>query len=152
MKIISRPTMHTLLMGLCLSILATSAFSATTYYRWVDQEGNTKHSDRPPPVGTPYEEMTMNSSKPVQRSSTDTPSTSEQNQGPRMAVGENPGKPMPVEKNAETCSAARTNIEALDNYARIRVTDADGELRYLTEDEKSAERTKAQASIKANCE
>ena len=54
MKQVYRYSVNALLV-LLLTAGSLAAVAATNYYRWIDERGNTIHSDRPPPAGVDYE-------------------------------------------------------------------------------------------------
>ena len=121
------------------------------YYRWSDAQGNPVHSDRPPPKGTDYEVITTGSSFRREVDAAEgavplevKPSASNQFE----AVTDNNA----IKKNPEFCARARDNLEQLDTKARIRARNDQGEVRYLSEEEKENERKKAQDAISAYCE
>ncbi len=48
-----------------------------------------------------------------------------------------------VEKNPEYCARAKDNLLQIDCHGQIRLRNDQGEVRYLTQEEKAAERKKA---------
>ena len=140
---------------LLLALVAAlpSAAAGTTHYRWTDDRGNPVHSDRPPPKGTDYEVITTGSSL-VRRVSGDEGAVPPETM-PR--VGNEFDQidmeaPKEVEKNPEYCERARKNLEALENANRIRVRNDQGEMRVLSDEERDAEKIKAQDAIAVHCE
>ena len=136
-----------------LLLLAPGIQADGKYYRWTNSDGTVQISDRPPPQGTDYETGTMAGggnfvSAPKAGDST------EANTGdrPRMAIGENPGGSPEVIKDPVLCENARQNLEALQNFVRIRVQDPDGSYRILSPEQKDAEIAKAQKTIELNCD
>jgi hypothetical protein len=63
----------------------------------------------------------------------------------------NANKPV-IEKNPEFCERAKDNLKQIDSHARIRMRNDQGEVRYLSDEEKAAEKEKALSSIEAYCE
>lgn len=121
-------------------------------YRWMDDRGNPVNSDRPPPKGVDYEVISTNSSmvRPVDAEEGAVPlevKPSVDNQFQPVDAS----KPK-IEKNPEYCARAKENLHTLDSNARIRLRDAQGEVRFLTEEEKQVERNKALETIKLNCD
>jgi hypothetical protein len=55
-------------------------------------------------------------------------------------------------KNPEYCQRARENLNDLSTSARIRVRNAEGEFRFLNEEEKAARKQEAEEAIAAYCE
>ena len=134
-----------------LILLASYATADQTLYRWKNERGNPVNSDRPPPAGIEYEVISTGSSL-VRK------------------VGANEGavplnvKPTPsndfeqvdtaepkTQKNTLYCERARDNLEQIDTHARIRMRNDQGEVYYLSEEQKTAEKEKTLAAIKAYC-
>ncbi|MEO1079853.1 MAG: DUF4124 domain-containing protein [Pseudomonadota bacterium] len=137
---------------------AGSAQSAEgTYYRWLDESGKLVVSDRPPQDPLVEYEVISPRSNFVRRVSP--------GQGAVPAeVNPSPGNEFEqvdvtreqlevIAKNPESCSRAKANLETLASAARIRIRDPDnGELRFLSEDEKETQRQKARDTIRVHCE
>ncbi len=134
--------------GLVLAIALSGPVQAGKkgYWTWTDQKGNPQYADLPPEgVDAVFvEKNTLNSavSEGVQ--------TGSQNDDGAAASG-----PQAIEgiaaKDPEICQQAKNNLAALES-ARVRITDPDGSKRFLTEDEKAAQRERAQKFIDLNCE
>lgn len=143
---------------LCATTLAvllttgTVAQAESSYYRWQDAQGNPVHSDRPPPIGTPYEVITSGSSmvRKVDADEGAVPATTE----PTVSNDFEPvdAKTKPVKKNAEQCKRARENLETLDTKVRIQIRNDQGELRPLSEEEKDIQRKQAIDTIAVHCD
>jgi hypothetical protein len=123
------------------------------YYRWTDQYGNVQHSDRPPPAGTKYDFILVNTGHGSQPA---TPPAAEPASEPLPAPAATPAANAPeqltVEKNPAFCEQARSNLETLNTRARIRLKGEDGEYRYLTPEEKQEQRQRAIDMIAIHCE
>jgi hypothetical protein len=139
-----------------LALLSIPATAEGVYYRWVDDTGITVNSDRPPPKGIAYETITTSTNL---RQATDTAEEEPETAAQALPAltGDQPSSPAPVArmeviKSPEACTAARQNLETLSTHARIRKPDAQGNYRYLSEDEKAEERAQAEKTIAQNCE
>lgn len=56
------------------------------------------------------------------------------------------------EKYAEKCKQFRGNLQSMEEHARVKETDANGEVRVLTDEEKNARLDETRRQIKAFCE
>ncbi|WP_339668904.1 DUF4124 domain-containing protein [Dasania marina] len=137
--------------ALALSFSATLVADPSGYYRWKDSEGNLKLSDRPPEAGikaefveTPGSKKSRGSSEPVASSNTE-----------QEAAATKPEQPLKMEimppKDPARCKQAKANMQAFEGAARIRITDADGTQRLITEEEKQVQVERAQKAIRENC-
>lgn len=147
----TRICLAALLMG-ALACMGFSARADSTYYRWQDERGNPVHSDRPPPVGTPYEVISTQSTLTRQVSAEEgaVPATTEptvSNDFEPVDTGRGP-----VKKNPEQCKIAQENLRTLNTKVRIQIRDAQGDLRPLSEEEKELQRKQAMDAIAVHCD
>jgi hypothetical protein len=123
-------------------------------YRWKDSDGNPVMSDRPPPLGVEYETISTKSSM-VHRVEGETPQDPDTTSTPAPKPAPAPAAAKPTsklhEKNPEYCAAARKNLEVIDRAPRIRIDDGEGGMRYLTDDERDAQRQNNLEIIEAHC-
>lgn len=121
-------------------------------YRWVDDRGNPVNSDRPPPKGVDYQVISTNSSmvRPVDAEEGAVPL--QVKPSPSNDFDPVDASPPKIEKNPEYCQRARENLETLDLNVRIQMRNEEGEVYFLTEDERAIQRKKALDSIEVNCE
>jgi hypothetical protein len=135
-----------------LTLSGYFANAGEVVYRWKDQAGNQVNSDRPPPLGIDYETISTSSSM------VHTVDPAESAAPPPVKPGAGKDAPAAVaktpatEKNPEYCKRAQDNLVQLDSNARIRLRDDQGEVRFLSEEEKTAERKKTLDAIKAFCD
>ncbi len=136
--------------GLCFS--GPFASAGEVYYRWKDSNGNPFNSVRPPPQGVEYEVISTRSSmvRPVESDIGAVPKTVEPTASNSFEPVDS-SRPQ-VEKNPEYCARAKENLNQLDSHARIRLRNEQGEVRFLSEEEKQAERRKALDAIETYCE
>ncbi len=142
-----------LVLALAAPILSSSfANAGQAVYRWKDAQGNPVNSDRPPPEGVDYEVISTKSSmvRSVDADEGAVPAEITPRPGNEFeAVNANPPK---IEKNPEFCQRAQENLTALDSNVRIQMRNEQGEIRFLTMEERDIQRQKALDSIKVNCD
>ena len=138
---------HRFFVTLLLAVLMPQGMASTTY-RWVDENGNPVLSDRPPPTGTPYTEL--DSASGFGRH----PQSARQDQDEVSSPIPDNGRPFPQSpssyqtandrdyapgRQSAVCEQAKTNILKLETLPRIRVEGESGEVRFMTEDERTAQ-------------
>lgn len=133
-----------------LALSGPGASASETYYRWTDASGTRVNSDRPPPAGIQYDVITTETNTTVPSQADEQGAAPGNNASPEPQNA--PGRHLVIEKNPEACAVAKTNLDALNTHARIRMADGEGSFRYLNEDEKANERAQAEAAIAQNCE
>ena len=145
--------------AICGLLLAMPA-SASTTYRWADENGNPVLSDRPPEAGVPYTEVGVDTGirrypKPVAPGtvapgdaatasrSTPTSKNSDKETAANTTVV--------VEAYPELCERARDNIFKLETFPRMRVQDDSGEVRFMSDEERAKQLAIAYEVRDANC-
>jgi hypothetical protein len=139
-----------------ISLSGLAGAAGGTYYRWVDASGTEVNSDRPPPAGIEYETVSTTTNLLQPGKTQEAPATGE---APSTLPAEEKSAAAPasstgsiIKKNPEYCEAARKNLETLSTHARIRLSDADGNIRYIDEKEKAEQRATAEAIIAQHCD
>lgn len=149
MKKTSYVLIATLLTGFALSALAAKQ----GLYRWYDENGQPQYADRPP-VGVQsefIESAYSGTGKEDSPSTTNTEVTAKE-----KTSGSFDEQPKSLEivppKDPAICKQAQDNLRALTGTPRVRITEADGTVRFLNEEEKEAQRERARQFIKLNCD
>jgi hypothetical protein len=135
-----------------LTLWGTHASADQTLYRWTDERGNPVNSDRPPPAGVDYEVISTSSSMVRKVDSDEGAVPPKVEPTPSNDFEQVDTRKPKIEKNPEYCARAQENLTQLDSHARIRLRNDEGEVRFLSEEEKNAEREKAVSAIEAYCE
>lgn len=139
-------------MTTALGMLFTScASTAETLYRWTNERGNPVSSDRPPPAGVDYEVISTGSSMVRKVDANEGAVPLDLQPTPSNDFEQVDSAELTIEKNVLYCERARDNLEQIDTHARIRMRNDQGEVYYLSEEEKTAEKAKTLAAIETNC-
>ena len=140
-----------------LLLLQGQPADASTTYRWVDDNGNPVLSDRPPPTGKPYTELTIKTGMKRYAKSTgaapEPPSPAAEPitpQGTALAVADVNEPASPYASEAE-CTALDADIEKLENYPRIIVRNDAGQEHLLGPDERATRLEEALAFSESFC-
>jgi len=132
---------YTLLMGLCMILLAPAAL-ATKVYKWVDENGVPHFSEHPPKnvQATQINPRTGHSDPVFYGSSS---SASSEASDPNLVTQQ--------EYDQERCDVARKNMETLRNFGRVKFKGEDGEFQFLTEEEREIRIQRNQEAIDEAC-
>lgn len=160
---LNMPIMKTAVSCLALaSALILSAGPAVAakdgYYRWQDDQGE-YHFTQQPPLGRSYEFVESDSGASFSRRSDD----AEEDGGEAETQGDDSGTggadPQPAKmevlppKDPAICAQAKSNLQSMqNNAARIRMTDENGNTRFLTPEEKEEQKARAQEAIRIHCD
>lgn len=153
-KLLLIPALATLCISLAWPLASTAA---GTYYRWKDDRGKLVVSDRPPVDDSiTYEVVSPNSTlvRRVNPGKGAVPPETDPRPGNEFDQVDTREEQVQVaKKNPEMCARAEANLETLNTAARVRIRDEDtGQLRFLTEEEKEAQREKARSIERVHCE
>jgi hypothetical protein len=156
-----KPTFfHIAASSILLLFLQGQPADASPTYRWVDNNGNPVLSDRPPETGLPYTEVGVDTGfrrypKPVATETTEpggqapTGSVSASPLASSNRAEANPAKV--VEARPALCEQAEDNIFKLETFPRMRVRDDDGEVRFMSDEERATQLATAYKVRDANC-
>lgn len=136
--------------------------SAQTVYKWVDADGITHFSTRPP-RGVPAEATPVRLQRSLQ--STEDSADDSSAPSPELLAATELRKQQTEEQAAEdaevarqnaemqaaACEKAKARVETYTNARRLYKPLENGEREYLTDDELDAERAKAQREVKELC-
>lgn len=152
-----------------LCVTAPAEAKEEAYYTWVDEQGVTNYSERDPkdqnaiyvtPSSRRFGYLSLPEKEPepeqANLSTDQTPSTSGGD-----AESQDPDTQLQIEKDriqqeiakvkASNCQVGRRNLARLEAYARIRMKEADGTERILTDEEKQQKIDDAKKTISENC-
>ncbi|MDF2446202.1 MAG: hypothetical protein K0S46_1438 [Moraxellaceae bacterium] len=159
----------------CLAVLVATApaHAGSKFYKWTDEHGVTHYTAEPPPssakgasevkVRSRYqsEEEAAKAAPAAAAGGTAAPGKDDKAAG----KGKDKDKPKEKEKEkakdakegseryAERCKKLQSDLQTMQEHARIRVSDGSGgEARVLSEEEKNAKQDEVQRQIKAFCE
>jgi hypothetical protein len=156
------PMARLLILALALALAGTAT---AQLYRWVDESGRVRYTDRPPPAGVKSRTIAAPAapSTPAapaadkgERSGPLTPAEREQAfQKRRQEEQKAADKAAAAEKDAavkqENCRRARESLATLQSGQRIRRTNAQGEQYYLDDSARAGEIQSAQRAVQDWC-
>lgn len=156
-----KPTFfHIAASSILLLFMQGQPADASSTYRWVDDNGNPVLSDRPPETGIPYTEVGIDTGfrrypKPVANETGDpagqAPTSSASSSLLASSTdGQSNGMEV-VEPQPALCEQAKDNIFKLETFPRMRVRDDDGEVRFMSDEERATQLATAYKVRDANC-
>lgn len=135
-----------------LSIIFASSFCYAGIYKWVDDQGNTHYSQQKP-ANAPVLKMDVNMHAPRDASSYKRPGANDPEADPenpddpeaknKAAEAEKPKEPAETaaqkKQRLAACAQARKSLATMQNSGRVRSKDKDGNISYLSDEQKSAQ-------------
>ena len=135
---------------LALTAGSLEALAGTNYYRWIDEQGNTIHSDRLPPKGVDYEVVRTGASFKRPGSSDEAPGSEPGGDG--QAGQADAAAAAQSQQDPELCARAKDNLDALTNSDRVTMRNEKGEVHVLTAKEIKMNIQTTRGQIEAFCE
>lgn len=148
-----------LILGLALLLAGTAS---AQLYRWVDENGRVRYTDRPPPAGVKSRTIATPSAPaatPADAGDSKQPQTPAEReqafQKRRLDAQKATEKSAAAERDAaakqENCRRARETLATLQSGQRIRRTSPQGEPYYLDDSARAAETQSAQRAVQDWC-
>lgn len=141
-------------------LLAAPIADAAQFYKWTDEQGVTHYSADPPPksagnasevkVRTKLPSGSAAAAENLQKQR-DEEKKSAEKAAKKDGKADKAAAKTP-ERHAEKCKQLQTSRQTLEDYARVKETDANGEVRVLSPEEKEERVDEVQRQIKAFCE
>ena len=136
-----------LFLSLFLSPFLTATSIADTTYRWTDDNGNPVLSDRPPTTGKPFTEIGVKTGlrrfpRTIHISPThdkDAPGLPASSTTMTNAPAYTAEDARVTDSNPDLCEQARENIFKFETFARMRMRDETGEVRFISDEERATE-------------
>lgn len=160
------------LLSLVAPLLATAPAEAAKFYKWTDAQGVTHYSADPPPASANKASEVRVRSRQADEAEADQAEAAGDGAQP-AAAGKSAAAAKPAaaaketageakdknetaakapEQYAEKCKQFRSNLQSMEEHARVKETDAKGEVKVLTDEEKNARLDVTRRQIKAFCE
>lgn len=133
---------YRVILGCCLLVALSHTASAAKVYTWTDANGVIHYGEHPP-IGVTAKKINARTghSEPV-------PAQEETANEDATAAP----KTQPSYKDPERCEIARTNLDAMNSNARVKIPDENGNLRYLTEEERQDKLAETRKAIEDSCD
>ena len=136
-----------LFLSLFLSLFLAATSIADTTYRWTDDNGNPVLSDLPPAAGTPFTEIGVKTGlRRFPRTTHISPTHDKDAPGLPASSTTMTNAPANTAEDArvthgnpDLCEQARENIFKFETFARMRMRDETGEVRFISDEERATE-------------
>ena len=147
--------------GLTLLFVLAPILAHAQLYKWVDENGHTQYSDRPPPAGVKSEKIDKGRNvapPPPAAPGKAAPSAATREMEFRkrqMSAEELQKEEEKKEKEAaakqENCDIARSRLKSLEDGGRILKPNKTGEREFMSDDEIAAEKMPARKKVEEAC-
>lgn len=132
------------------ALMLASTAQAADSYKWTDDNGQVQYTQIPP-KDRPYETIKTRSKQPEAAAATAKAGADGKKADSARQTGDVAVAKAEADKFARNCDMAKKNKEALQTVPKIRVTDADGSERFLTDDERKEKMAATELNISTYC-
>jgi len=130
-----------------LLLIVSTSLSASGIHKWVDENGNVFYGDAPPPA-------TKSQNVRVQSAPSNPGKALPRLNDPdaeQAATGDAQKPKTTKEQSKLSCEIARQDLQVINSNVRIRLKEADGSSRYLSDAEIAQRKAQAEADVKSFC-
>jgi len=139
-------------LSIALALLLVAPLACAQVYKWTDAHGTTHYSESPPPIGTKYNQVSVNTgtSSPAGASTAATSNSStassqnSNNSAPQAPVEDTP------ENRAKLCNSLKTNIGTLQGSGPV-VMNNGGQQQVLNADQRKQQLDASQSQYSQYC-
>jgi hypothetical protein len=133
---------------LVLVLAVSTSLNAGTIHKWVDDKGGVHYSDSPP-TKTESENIRVQSapSNPGKA----LPRLTSPEASDKVATGADNKQKVSAEQASQICASARSDLDIINTSTRIKLKQADGGIRYLTDAEIAERKASSQAEVDQFC-
>jgi cytoskeletal protein RodZ len=141
-------------LSIALVLLLVAPLATAQVYKWTDAQGTTHYSETPPPVGTKYHQVEVNtgsdapadaSSSSSSASSSSTSSQSSSDNSASQPVADTP------ENRAKLCASLKTNIGTLQGGGPVVMQGTGGQQQLLNADQRKQQLDASQLQYQQYC-
>jgi hypothetical protein len=143
-------------LSIALVLLLVAPLATAQVYKWTDAQGTTHYSETPPPVGTKYHQVEVNtgSDAPADApSSGSSASTSSDSSSPNSSNNNNASQPVAdtPENRAKFCASLKTNIGTLQGGGPVVMQGNGGQQQLLNADQRKQQLDASQLQYQQYC-
>ena len=140
-------------LSIALALLLVAPLACAQVYKWTDAHGTIHYSESPPPTGTKYSQVSVNTGTAAPAGSENTPaaapnsnasSSQNTNAAPQAPVEDTP------ENRAKLCSSLKANIGTLQGSGPV-VMNNGGQQQLLNADQRKQQLDASQSQYSQYC-
>jgi len=140
-------------LSIALALLLVAPLACAQVYKWTDAHGTVHYSETPPPTGTKYSQVSVNTgssapagdSTPAAASTSDEASQGSNNPPQQTNMADTP------ENRAKLCSSLKANITTLQGSGPVVMTGAAGKQQLLNADQRKQQLDASQSQYSQYC-
>jgi hypothetical protein len=141
-------------LSIAVALLLVAPLACAQVYKWTDAHGTTHYSESPPPTGTKYSQVSVNSGSSAPAADNTPPATSSNSSNTSQSTAA-PAPPSTVadtpENRAKLCASLKTNIATLQGSGPVVMTGTGGQQQLLNADQRKQQLDASQSQYNQYC-
>jgi hypothetical protein len=145
-------------LSIALVLLLVAPLAAAQVYKWTDAQGTVHYSETPPPTGTKYHQVEVNTGSDApaaDASNTSSPAASDSSSSAstQNSNGNNASQAVPdtPENRAKLCASLKGNIGTLQGSGPVVMQGAGGQPQLLNADQRKQQLDASQSQYQQYC-
>jgi hypothetical protein len=142
-------------LSIAVALLLVAPLACAQVYKWTDAHGTTHYSESPPPTGTKYSQVSVNSGNSAPAGdATPPPATTSNSNSSSQSTG---GSPQPStmadtpENRTKLCTSLKANIATLQGSGPVVMTGTGGQQQLLNADQRKQQLDASQSQYNQYC-
>ena len=140
--------------SIALALLLVAPLACAQVYKWTDAHGTTHYSESPPPTGTKYSQVSVNTGASAPAGGDGATAATSSNSGGGTSQGSNSAPQAPVEdtpeNRAKLCTSLKTNIGTLQGSGPVVMSNG-GQQQVLNADQRKQQLDASQSQYGQYC-
>ncbi|GLQ92299.1 DUF4124 domain-containing protein [Dyella acidisoli] len=141
-------------LSIALALLLVAPLACAQVYKWTDAHGTIHYSESPPPTGTKYSQVSVNTGTSAPAGGDNTATTTSSNSASSQPSSNNSAPQGPVEdtpeNRAKLCASLKTNIGTLQGSGPV-VMNNGGQQQVLNADQRKQQLDASQSQYSQYC-
>ena len=142
-------------LSIALALLLVAPLACAQVYKWTDAHGTIHYSETPPPTGTKYSQVSVNSGGSAPAADNAPPAASTSSNNSSQSTGSSPQPTTTMadtpENRAKLCTSLKANIATLQGTGPVVMTGTGGQQQLLNADQRKQQLDASQSQYSQYC-
>ena len=141
-------------LSIALALLLVAPLACAQVYKWTDAHGTVHYSESPPPTGTKYSQVSVNTGSSAPAADNTPPPATNSNSSSSQSTG-SPPQPSTMadtpENRTKLCTSLKANIATLQGSGPVVMTGTGGQQQLLNADQRKQQLDASQSQYNQYC-
>ncbi|HKT27578.1 DUF4124 domain-containing protein [Dyella sp.] len=141
-------------LSIAMALLLVAPLACAQVYKWTDAHGTTHYSESPPPTGTKYSQVSVNTGSSAPAADNAPPPAANSSSNSSQSTGSSP-QPSTMadtpENRTKLCTSLKANITTLQGSGPVVMTGTGGQQQLLNADQRKQQLDASQSQYNQYC-